>query len=57
MEIKVTENVIETVCNSLRASKHSLRAQLYLETNETKKEILKHQLDEVEEALNVFELD
>ena len=55
MEIKVTENVIETVCNSLTASKQSLRAQLRLEVSETKKDILKHQLAEVEEALSIFE--
>ncbi len=30
MEIKVTEQVIETVCSSLIASKQSLRAQLPL---------------------------
>ena len=54
MEIKVTEQVIETVCNSLRAVKHSLRTQLSKETSETKKEILEHQLTEVEEALKVF---
>ena len=56
MEIKVSENVIETVRNSLTASKHSLRAQLSKVTEETKKEILEHQLAEVEEALFVFDL-
>lgn len=55
MEIKVTDKVIDTVCNSLVASKQSLRTQLRLEINETKKEILKHQLAEVEEALSIFE--
>jgi hypothetical protein len=56
MEIKVSENIIETVCNSLRASKHSLRTQLSQSADETKKEILEHQLAEVEEALFVFDL-
>ena len=55
MEIKVSENVIETVCNSLRASKRNLRTQLSRATEETKKEILEHQLVEVEEALRIFE--
>ena len=54
MEIKVSENVIETVCNSLRASKHSLRLQLLHATYETQKEILEQQLKEVEEALSIF---
>jgi hypothetical protein len=56
MEIKVSEKVIETVYNSLTASKHSLHSQLAKETNELKKEILKHQLSEVEEALVLFNL-
>lgn len=56
MEIKVSENVIETVCNSLRASKQSLRSQLSHTTEETKKAVLEHQLAEVEEALFVFDL-
>ena len=55
MEIKVSENVIETVCNSLRASKHSLQQQLYRATDEVKKAILEHQLAEVEKALNIFD--
>ena len=55
MEIKVSENVIETVCNSLRASKQSLRSQLSRTTDETKKAVLEHQLKEVEEALSIFD--
>ena len=55
MEIKVTEQVIETICNSLTASKHSLKQQLSKATDETKKAILEYQLAEVEEALKVFE--
>lgn len=56
MEIKVSEKVIETVYNSLTASKYSLRSQLAKETNELKKETLKHQLSEVEEALVLFNI-
>ena len=55
MEIKVSENVIETVINSLRASKQSLKKQLLTADTETKREIIKSQLAEVEEALNVFD--
>jgi hypothetical protein len=55
MEINVTEQVIETVCNSLRASRHSLQMQLCKEASEIKIAILRHQLAEVEEALKIFE--
>ncbi|MBQ9700362.1 MAG: hypothetical protein IJV71_07045 [Lachnospiraceae bacterium] len=56
MEIKVTQEVVDTVCNSLRASKQSLRNQLRNETLlKNKKEIIEHQLADVEEALRVFE--
>lgn len=54
MEIKVSENVIETIINSLRCSKQSLRLQLLHATYETQKEILEHQIKEVEEALTFF---
>jgi hypothetical protein len=57
MEIK--QEVIDTVCNSLRASRQSLRNQLRSceegRSKRGKKEILEHQLAEVEEALRVFE--
>lgn len=56
MEIKLSETVIETVRNSLVSSKHSLRLQLVRTTDETQKEILEHQLKEVEEALFVFDI-
>ena len=56
MEIKVSEKVIETIYYSLTASKHSLRSQLAKEINESKKEILRHQLNEVEEALVLFNI-
>lgn len=55
MDIKVKQEVIDTVCNSLRASKQSLRNQLRNVTNSTKEEIIKYQLAEVEEALQVFQ--
>jgi hypothetical protein len=55
MEIKVSEDVIETVCNSLRASKRSLQQQLRLAVDKRKEDIIKSQLDKVEEALRLFE--
>ncbi len=55
MEIKVTENVIETVCNSLRASHKHLYQRLRNHTNPSEKEILEHQIKEVKEALAIFE--
>jgi LPS O-antigen subunit length determinant protein (WzzB/FepE family) len=54
MDIKIKQEVIDTVCNSLRASKQSLRNQLRTAEG-NKKEIIEHQLAEVEEALKVFE--
>lgn len=57
MEIK--QEVIDTVCNSLRASRQSLRNQIRScdegRSKRGKKEILEHQLADVEEALRVFE--
>ncbi len=59
MEIQISQDVLDTVCNSLRASKQSLRNQLArLDEGAYKKgkrEILEHQLADVEEALRVFE--
>lgn len=59
MELVVSNEVINTVCNSLRASKQSLRNQLIGLTDgrykKGKKEILENQLADVEEALRVFE--
>jgi hypothetical protein len=56
MEIKVSQEVIDTVCNSLRASKQSLRNQLRnAEEGSNKKEIITCQLVDVEEALRVFQ--
>lgn len=56
MEIQINQEVIDTVCNSLRASKQSLRNQLRLEPlPQNKKNIMEHQLADVEAALRVFE--
>ena len=58
MEIQIDQEVIDTVCNSLRASKQSLRNQLRQLSDETvggKKDILRSQLVDVEEALEIFQ--
>lgn len=60
MEIVVSNEVIKTVCNALRSSKQHLKWQLEVsmpngKVNKNKKEIIEHQLAEVEEALSVFE--
>jgi hypothetical protein len=56
MEIQISQEVIDTVCNSLRASRYSLQNQLRnVERASNKEEILKYQLRDVEEALRVFQ--
>ena len=56
MEIQVTQEVIDTVCNSLRASRWSLRQQLEkVERGSNEEEIRKYQLADVEEALAIFQ--
>lgn len=55
MGIEVSENIIDTVCNSLRASKQDLKRQLLKADTETKREVIKQQLAEVDEALRSFE--
>lgn len=60
MEIQINQEVIDTVCNSLRASKQSLRNQLRSDglsqnLSLNKRTIIEHQLADVEEALRVFE--
>lgn len=56
MEIQVSQEVIDTVCNSLRASKHMLQNQLRnVERASNKEEILKYQLKDVEHALEIFQ--
>lgn len=58
MQMNLSEEVMDTVMNSLRCSKQTLKKQL--KTAEEKQnlnnvEIIKHQLSEVEYALEVFE--
>ena len=56
MEINLSNETINTVYNSLRYSKQGLKRQLENEkVNSNKKEIIEHQLAEVEDALAVFE--
>lgn len=55
MEINLSEETIKTVYNSLRDSRHGLKRQLNGKFNPNKKEIIKHQLEEVEDALFVFD--
>lgn len=56
MEINLSEETIKTVYNSLRASKQSLKSVLEgIPNGRSKKEIIEHQLNEVEDALFVFE--
>ena len=58
--IVLTEEAIRTACNALRSSRHHLKWQLEVslpngKVNPNKKEIIEHQLAEVEAALKVFE--
>lgn len=55
MVINLSEEVIETVYNSLRSSKQDLKRQLNRENKLDKKAIIEHQLEEVEDAFAVFE--
>ena len=54
MEVKIDQKVIDTACNSLRASQQSLKNQLRNATDVSKKAIIESQLKDVEEALRVF---
>lgn len=54
MEIMISDKVLDTVCNALTASKQSLKKQLLKADAETKREVLKHQLTDVDEALRIF---
>ena len=54
MEIQINQEAIDTVCNSLRANKQSLRNQLR-SAEGNKKEIIEHQLADVERALQIFQ--
>lgn len=55
--ITLSEETIITVANSLRATRYSLNTQLHRSyyITDTKKEVLKHQIQEVDDALAVFE--
>lgn len=56
MEIQIDQEVIDTVCNSLRASRWSLRQQLTkVEAGSNEEEIRKYQLADVERALEIFQ--
>ena len=54
MEIQIDQEVIDTVCNSLRASKYSLHNQL-AKADRRKTEIISSQLRDVERALEIFQ--
>lgn len=56
MEIQIDQEVIDTVCNSLRASKQSLISQL-AKVNEDKRktDIIASQLNDVAQALEIFQ--
>lgn len=56
MEIEITQDVIDTVCNSLRASKQSLTNQLAKAPNIRQEAIITCQLQEVKRALEVFQI-
>ena len=56
MDIKIKQEVIDTVCNSLRASKQSLIMQLAkANADQRRTDIISSQLNDVVEALKVFE--
>ena len=56
MEVQVDQKVIDTVCNSLRASKQSLIMQLAkANADQRRTDIISAQLNDVAEALRVFE--
>ena len=56
MEIQIDQEVIDTVCNSLRASKQSLITQLAkANTDQRRTDIISSQLNDVVEALRVSE--
>lgn len=57
-EMNLSEEVMETVMNSLRCSKQTLKKQLKTaegKQDQNKVEIIKHQLEEVQYAIDVFE--
>ena len=56
MEIHVSDKIIDTIYNSLTASKQSLKKQLLKADTETKREVIKSQLADIDEALKVFNI-
>ena len=56
MEIQISQEVIDTVCNSLRASKQSLIRQLAkANADQRRTDIISSQLNDVAEALRILE--
>ena len=56
MEIQINQEVIDTVCNSLRASKQSLITQLAkANADQRRTDIISSQLNDVVEALEIFQ--
>lgn len=56
MEIQIDQKVIDTACNSLRASKQSLIQQLAkANADQRRTDIISSQLNDVTEALRIFE--
>ena len=56
MEINLSTETIKTTYNALRDARHNLNRQFSSKKmNPNKKEIIEHQLAEVEDALAVFE--
>ena len=55
MEIEVSQEIIDTVCNSLRCSKQSLIRQAVQAKDKNRHAIIIQQLAEVKEALSVFQ--
>ena len=60
MVINLSEETIKTACNALRSSRQHLKWQLEVsipngKVAASKKEIIERQLEEVEDALFVFE--
>ena len=55
MEIEITQDVIDTVCNSLRASRQSLSNQLANAPDKRREAIISCQLQEVKRALEIFQ--
>jgi hypothetical protein len=55
MEIEVSQEIIDIVCNSLRCSKQSLIRQAVQAKDKNQHAIIIQQLAEVKEALSVFQ--